>query len=57
MGTSTGDITHETERPESVPGEVNVTLDTNQGGETTTNALQNGKFSFFFIFTKRILML
>ena len=44
MGTSTGDVAHGSERPESGPGELNVTIENNQGGETTTNALQNGKF-------------
>jgi hypothetical protein len=48
MGTSTGDIAHGTERPESGPGELIVSTENNnnEGGETTTTALQNGTFIF-----------
>ena len=52
MGTSTGDVAHgleqNTERPESGPGELIVTAEneTNEGAETTINALQNGKFIY-----------
>jgi hypothetical protein len=48
MGTSTGEIVHDseqhTERPESGPGELTVT---NDGAETTTaSALPNGELTF-----------
>jgi len=47
MGTSTGELN--TERPESGPGELIVTMEnnTNDGGEITANALPTGKIFFY----------